>query len=168
MGLTYKFRRAQRIIAGLPPADRRRLEGIAAEVQAAEEDLLRRAAVPMAQCLGACRGLCCRNVDLDAIIATDDFIYLLARAPHLEGPIASCLAAETPLFTADCPFLADGVGPCTFPEGLRPEVCLTTFCGDTAHIRREIRRLKRAFWKLAWFVRLRRLPAPCRAWLGLA
>lgn len=168
MGLRYKFRRARRIIAALLPEDRRRLERIAAGIQAAEEALLRRAAVPMAQCLGACQGLCCRNVDLDAIIATDDFIYLLARAPHLADPIASCLAADPPLFTADCPFLEGGAGPCIFPAALRPEVCLTTFCGDTADIRQEIRRLKRAYRKLAWFVRLRRLPAPCRAWLGLA
>jgi hypothetical protein len=167
MGLRYKFRRARQIIAAFSPEDRRRLERIAAGIQAAEEALLRRAAVPMAQCLGACRGLCCRNADLDAIIATDDLVYLLARAPGLEGPLAAGLAAEEPLFTADCPFLKDGVGPCIFPPDLRPEVCLTTFCGDTADIRREIRRLKRAFLKLAWFVRLRRLPAPCRTWLNL-
>lgn len=95
---------------------------------------------------------------LDEILGRDDFIYVLVRAPYLKSRMAACLADERPFFTADCCFLEGGTGPCMFPPGVRPEVCLTTFCGHTASIREEIRRLKRAFGKLAWFVRLRRLP----------
>lgn len=158
MGLNYEFRAAGRILAALSPEQHRRLEDLTAEIQTAEEVLRRRAARPLARCQNACRGLCCRNVALDEIIGRDDFVYLLIRAPSLKNRIAACLAEEKPFFTADCCFLEGGTGPCMFPPAVRPVVCLTTFCGDTAPIRQEIRRLKRAFGQLAWFLRLRHLP----------
>ena len=60
------------------------------------------------------------------------------------------------MYSADCIFLQNGTGPCMFPEGVRPEVCVTTFCGNHRYVRKEISRLKRKFFKLDAFIRLRR------------
>jgi hypothetical protein len=79
-------------------------------------------------------------------------VYLLAMDASLAPRIEGCLVREEAFYTADCPFLEGGSGPCIFPEGLRPEVCITSFCRGGATVRQEIRRVRNAFRKLGRFV----------------
>jgi hypothetical protein len=123
----------------------------------------------MDRCIAACQGLCCRNIQLEAIIGVWDLVYILTVAPAYRDRMAACLAKEVPLFAADCIFLANGVGPCIFPDTARAEVCLTTFCSSTDAIASEIRQVKRKFYKLGWFIATRRPLLAfdrLRRWLG--
>lgn len=106
----------------------------------------------MEQCAMQCRGICCRNIHLDAIIGRGDLVYSLALNPGLAPEIGASLENEPLLYSADCVFLKNGVGPCIFPDDLKPEVCLTTFCGDTTTVNREIRQLKTRFRRLDLFI----------------
>jgi hypothetical protein len=127
-------------------------------IREAEGGLNAAAAHRLAACHGDCRGMCCRNLQLDAVFGVPDFIYILASAPGLTVKIEECLLHEDPFFTADCFFLEGGVGPCIFPSDLRPEVCITSFCRGDESIKAEIRRVKTEFWKLGSLLHLRRFP----------
>ncbi len=156
MGIKADFAEAERILARLGPADQRRLGRICDAIQAAETELLAKAGPAMARCIHACQGLCCRNIQLEAIIGVWDLVYILTVAGEYRDRMAACLEKEIPFYAADCVFLADGKGPCILPATARAEVCLTTFCSRTEEIDREIRRVKRKFYKLGWFLSTRR------------
>lgn len=156
MGIAADFHQAEKFIDGLRPADRDRLRAICESIQAAETRLLSKAAASMDRCIASCRGLCCRNLQLEAVIGVWDLVYILTVAGEYRERMAACLAEETPFYAADCIFLADGVGPCILPENARAEVCLTTFCGRTTPIDRDLRRVKRRFYRLGWFIATRR------------
>jgi hypothetical protein len=156
MGIRADFNQAERFMAALRPADHLRLRVICETIQAAETRLLANAAATMDRCIATCQGLCCRNIQLEAVIGACDLVYILTVAAHCRHRMAACLEKEVPLFAADCIFLADGVGPCILPENARAEVCLTTFCSRTEAIDRDIRRVKRGFYRLAWFMTTRR------------
>jgi len=156
MSLAYKYRGARKILYQMEPPERAALKAICSEIHAAERCLLQAAAEPLRRCIEGCGGLCCKNARIDNIIGTPDFIYLLTVAPQLADRIEARLPEENPLYSADCIFLENDDGPCMFPEAARPQVCISTFCGDQRPIRREIRRLKRKFFKLDGFIRLRR------------
>lgn len=156
MGIKADFKAAERIIAGLRPGDRERLRAICRSIQEAETRLLARAAAGMDRCIAACQGLCCRNVQLEAVIGVWDLVYILTVAGEYRDRMAACLDQEIPFYAADCIFLADGVGPCILPENARAEVCLTTFCSCTEAIAGDIRRVKRSFYRLGWFLATRR------------
>lgn len=156
MGIKAEFVKAERIIAGLRPADHMRLRQICDEIQAAEVELLKQADLSMDHCIEACEGLCCRNIQLEAIIGVWDLVYILTVAGTFRDRMAACLENEIPFYAADCIFLENGVGPCIFPSAVRAEVCLTTFCSRTDAIDREIRRVKRKFYKLGWFIATRK------------
>ncbi len=123
----------------------------------AEERLNAAAETALTRCLGACRGICCRNLQLDSVIATEDFVYILAAQPALHDRMADCLSREDPLFTADCIFLEAGTGPCIFPPHLRPEVCITSFCRSEPALEAECAEVRRAFRRLGRLVRRRRV-----------
>ena len=159
MGQKYRFRRAQKIIATLHVEEMQRLVQICSEIQQAEEALQHRASQFFTKCLSGCAGLCCRNIELDAIIEMEDFVFLLTLDASLKNRIESCLEREEPLFTSDCLFLQNGSGPCIFPGTTRPEVCITTFCERTTPVNAEIRSVKKAFAALHRFLRWRRLRA---------
>jgi hypothetical protein len=161
MGIKADFIAAERFIDRLRPADKPRLHRICREIQGAEADLLSRAAPAMERCINACEGICCRNVQLEAIIGIWDLVYILTVAPDYRERMAACLEKEVPLFAADCIFLENGVGPCILPPTARAEVCLTTFCSSTDAIAPEIRRVKRKFYRLGWFIATRK---PRMAW----
>ena len=156
MGIKTDFMEAERILARLGSADQDRLGRICDAIQAAEAELLARAGPAMARCIHVCQGLCCRNIQLDAIIGVWDLVYILTVAAEYRDRMAACLENEIPFYAADCVFLADGKGPCILPATARAEVCLTTFCSRTEDIDREIRRVKRNFYKLGWFLFTRR------------
>jgi hypothetical protein len=156
MLLNYRFKKAGQIIDNLSLEDSRRLRKICCGIQQAQDDLLTQAQSLMRRCLTACEGLCCRNVQLDQIISLYDFIYLLIIAPSLKAGISECLEKENPLYSSDCLFLKDGSGPCIFPPHVRPEICITTFCGDDTPIRAQINRLTRSHRELYRFIRYAR------------
>ena len=157
MALNYKLNRAAGILQRLTASEAARLDRICTGIRRAEGRLSKRSAPLVEKCVANCRGLCCRNAAFDDIIGLADFIYILRLAPHLEEPMRACLVDEKPFFTADCPFLAQGRGPCIFADDLRPEVCITTFCADTTDLRSEIRDVRRGFAALGRFLLRHRL-----------
>jgi len=156
MGIKAYFVEAEQIIAGLHPADHEKLRSICQEIQAAETNLLKQAEHNMDRCIKACEGLCCRNIQLEAIIGVWDLVYILTVASDFRDRMAACLENEIPFYAADCIFLENGVGPCIFPSAVRAEVCLTTFCSRTEVINQEIQQVKRKFYKLGWFIAMRK------------
>jgi len=168
--VSYQFQRAVKTIAALTPAQHRQLESLCLEIRSAESQLRHGASPLLTRCHTICRGLCCRNIQLNALVHHGDFVFLLTLARGLQKRIAECLQQEDPLFPKDCIFLADGSGPCIFPEDIRPQICVTAFCTDTTPVRAEIARVKRKFFKLDCYLagwrlanglrRILRFPAP--------
>ena len=152
MGISADFAEAERILARLGPDDKVRLGQICDAIQSAEAELLAKSGPAMARCIHACQGLCCRNIQLEAIIGVWDLVYILTVAAEYRDRMAACLEEEIPFYAADCVFLADGQGPCILPATARAEVCLTTFCSSTDGIAPEIKAVKRGFYKLGWFL----------------
>jgi hypothetical protein len=154
MAIGYDFRQARRFVEEIADDDREKLTALCRSIQRAEARLLEAAAPLMERCAAQCRGICCRNIQMDAVIGRGDLVYILALNPRLAPQMAACLENEPLLYAADCIFLKNGVGPCIFPDTLKPDVCLTTFCEDTAAVAREIRQLKRRFMRLDLFITL--------------
>ena len=148
MSLNHKFRQAEKIIDQLDGPQTRQIATICTEIKAAEGRLVKAARSNIRRCYANCVGLCCHNAQLDAIIGTGDFVYLLTVIPKMKERIARCLQGEVILFTSNCLFLRNCKGPCIFPFHSRPEVCITTFCEDDSAIRKEITAVKKQFMKL--------------------
>ncbi|MFO8084046.1 MAG: hypothetical protein R6U27_06995 [Desulfobacterales bacterium] len=157
MSLTYQFKQAQKIINELNAEDASSLQKICREIQVAEMDLQEKSKSLMTRCIHKCGGICCKNVQLDLIISHWDFVFILALKPFLKERILKCLEMEKPFFSSDCIFLKDGAGPCIFPDDARPEVCIVTFCDDTSPLKKEIANVKRKFFKLTWFILIRKV-----------
>ncbi len=166
MSLQYKFRQATRFVDGLSPDDYGILKNICIEIQGTENRLRKRAEDLLQRCYSACEGLCCRNLDLDAVISKEDFVYLLTNAGELRDTIAACLQNEPAFFTFDCVFLKNGIGPCIFPPDVRPLTCLVTFCDDETSVKKEITQVKKKFLKLYWFIFFRRIRALKKIFFG--
>jgi hypothetical protein len=157
MSLAYQFKQAQKILRDLNSEDVSALEQICREIQVAEIDLQEKSKSLMTRCIHQCGGICCRNVQSDLIISHWDFVFILALKPFLKRNILRCLEKEKPFFSADCIFLENGSGPCIFPADARPEVCIVTFCDDTSPVKKEIASVKRKFFKLIWFILIRKV-----------
>ena len=153
MSIKSNIRQARALLASLSAADLGRVRNACRDIQTAQNELLAAADTMMVRCRDGCQGLCCRNVDLDAIISPWDLVYILILKPELQTRIASCTEDSEGFYSSDCPFLEAGVGPCIFPTDVRPEVCITSFCTSTTPINGELRRVKRAFFKLYWIGR---------------
>jgi hypothetical protein len=158
MSLTYCSKRAAGILRRLSAGSWATLAVLCRNINGAERKLNAAAASRLKGCLEDCRGLCCRNLQLDIVFGIADFVYLLTAMPSLESEITECLRIEEPLFTANCPFLQRGIGPCLFPADVRPEVCITSFCRGDETLKTEIRRVKICFWKLGFFLHFKKLP----------
>ena len=158
MSLGYLYRYAAEAVRQWPAESRPLLDRLCRQVQDAERSMNTAAAIRLQGCLQACQGLCCRNLDLEAVFGVADFTYILATEPSLDSRIAACLQHERPIFTSNCPFLENGAGPCIFPPDLRPEVCITSFCRGDGDLKTEIRRVKTSFWKLGFFLHFKRVP----------
>jgi hypothetical protein len=156
MSLRYKFQKAEKIRQYLDNAQTKRLDQICAEIQSAQRKLNQKALKKLNGCFKDCQGLCCRNVLPDDLITQMDALYVWEKLPSMRPRIKKCLQHES-LFTADCFFLEDGVGPCIFPADVRPEKCLITFCGDTAVIQKEIRNVRYQLNKLYRFIIIQNL-----------
>ncbi len=159
MSLSYRFREALKIIDSLNEKERFRIRTLCLKIRAAEKALTTAGADLLKGCGKTCHGLCCRNIAPDSLIDTMDFVYLLSLERRLKDAVSRCLVYENPFYTADCIFLKDRVGPCLFPPDLRPQVCITAFCGGDHVVRKEIARVKRAFVRLGFFVGTRKARA---------
>ncbi|BBO74472.1 hypothetical protein DSCW_18890 [Desulfosarcina widdelii] len=169
MGLDYSFRAAKKKIDRLEADERARLLEICKEIRRAEQALSEKAVPLLQACVDRCQGLCCRNIRPADIVTEWDLVYILAMVPQLEPAIAACLSSED-FFPSDCIFLANGVGPCLFPDDLRPERCIISFCRVEPSIEKEIGRVMGGFSRLIRFFKFRPLrriakrivPAICR------
>jgi hypothetical protein len=154
MTLRKKFNSARKILTTLQNREHVELYRICNDIRIAENALVEVSQPLLTRCMQHCKGLCCRNLDLDGVIGMYDFIYLLTVAPDLQETIVGCLEKES-LFTQDCIFLKSGVGPCLFPFDCRPEKCLTTFCDDDGPAGNQIRYVGENFDRLCRFIRFR-------------
>jgi hypothetical protein len=158
MSLGYLFSYAAEAVRQWPAESRPLLDRLCRQIQDAERRLNTAAAARLYGCLKECRGLCCRNLDLEAVFGAPDFVYIRVAGPTLDAAIAECLRRESPIFTSNCPFLEHDTGPCIFPSDVRPEVCITSFCRGDDALRAEIGRVKTCFWKLGFLLHVRKLP----------
>ena len=155
MGIQYKIRKADEILAVLSRHDRQRSNDICRQIQKEQLRLHEAGEGLFKRCISGCEGLCCRNVIADELITLRDMIFVLA-ASSLNAKDLLQMADEEPLFTADCMFLENGVGPCIFPHGIRPEKCVLSFCGDDKPIAENIRAVHRGFVRLHRFLAIRK------------
>lgn len=151
MSLKAKYHLAKRIIQNLEDEDRLFVHNVCLEIREAEKKLQHQAKQLMTTCHEECKGICCRNLFLDAIITEWDFVYILTLQSNMDNTIVSCLEKEILIFTSDCIFLQNGVGPCIFPSHVMPQVCITTFCNDETFVKNEIREVKQKFFKLSCY-----------------
>lgn len=158
MSLRYSHRQAAEIVRKWPSESLPLLTRLCRRIQDAEKNLNAASVLRLKGCLEDCRGLCCRNLHLDAVFGVPDFAYILTLEPALNATIERCLRHEIPIFSSNCPFLENGAGPCIFPPDVRPEVCITSFCRGDEAMRPEIRQVKMKFWKLGLILHFRKLP----------
>ena len=156
MGLKHDFKTARDKLAHLDDAEREMLLKICAEIHGAQQTLTEKAAPILDQCITGCQGLCCRNIRVADIITKWDLIYILAMQPALDNRMAACLENED-LFPADCLFLENGTGPCLFPEYVRPERCIISFCRVEPLVEKEIAQVMKGFSRLIRFFMFRPL-----------
>ena len=161
MGLKYDLKTARRKLAALDGDERKMLMRICAEIHGAQQTLTQKAAPLLARCMSDCQGLCCRNIRVADIVTQWDLIYILAMQPDLDEPMAHCLDHEG-LFSADCLFLENGIGPCLFPEALRPERCIISFCRVEPLVEKEIALVMKGFGRLIRFFMIRPFHRFCR------
>ncbi len=154
MSLSPRFHEALRILDALTEKERLSLAGLSRNIRCSEAGLTAAAAPLLHRCTTVCKGLCCRNIVPDTLIDTTDFIFALSLDRALEKVIPVHLEKENAFYGTDCIFLEAGIGPCIFPAHLRPLVCITAFCGNDHGIRKEIARVKWAFFRLEGFIRV--------------
>jgi hypothetical protein len=160
MGLNHSFRTARKRIDALDADERKVLVAICHEIHDAQKALTQKASPIVARCMDGCQGLCCRNIHPADIITEWDLVYILTMAPAVEAAMAVCLTRES-FFPSDCIFLENGAGPCLFPDHLRPERCIISFCRVEPSVQKEIGRVMGGFSRLIRFFTfrpLRRLP----------
>ena len=165
MGLKHRFRTARKKIDALDVDERRVLEAICRDIHHAQQALSHKAAPILEGCAAGCQGLCCRNIHPADIITEWDLVYILAMTPAIEGVVAECLGRES-FFPSDCIFLENGTGPCLFPDNLRPERCIISFCRVEASVEKEIGRVMQGFSRLIRFFMFRPIRRLSR-WLRL-
>ncbi len=150
-----KIRRAQEIVKSFKGEEREKLRSISLEIQSAQDNLNSVAGHYFDVCMRSCKGKCCKNILTRDIITLLDYIFILSLDNSVFAQILECAKKES-LFTADCFFLAEGIGPCFFGSNLKPERCIITFCYDEHEIRKEIKAVRSKFSKLSRFILFRR------------
>lgn len=150
MGLKHDLKITRKKLAALDNTEHKTLISICIEIHGAQQALTEKAAPLLDQCMTRCQGLCCRNIRVADIITKWDLIYILAMRPELESSMARCLENED-MFTADCLFLENGIGPCLFPDYVRPERCILSFCRVEPLVEKEIAQVMKGFSRLIRF-----------------
>jgi hypothetical protein len=161
MSLNHSFKAAKKKIDALDADERRRLTDICEDIYRAQVQLSEKAQPILAKCMAGCQGLCCRNIIPADIVTEWDLIYILAMTPQVETAMAACLQQEA-FFSADCIFLVNGTGPCLFPDNLRPERCIISFCQVEPLVEQEIKQVMRGFSRLIRFFMFRPVLRWCR------
>ncbi|MEE4112721.1 MAG: hypothetical protein V2I40_07895 [Desulfobacteraceae bacterium] len=156
MGLNFSFTAARKKIDALDAHERNVLAAICQDIHDAEKALTQKATPILAHCMANCQGLCCRNIHPADIINEWDLVYILTMAPAIEDAVAVCLARES-FFPSDCIFLENGKGPCLFPDNLRPERCIISFCRVEPSVEKAIGRVMKGFSRLIRFFMFRPL-----------
>ncbi|MCP3873909.1 MAG: hypothetical protein GY699_12215 [Desulfobacteraceae bacterium] len=146
-----KIKRAQEILNSFNVEERKKLRSISLEIQNAQDDLNSVAGKYFDVCIGSCKGKCCKNIHTRDIIILLDYIFILSLDNSVYAQLIECAKKES-LFSADCFFLLEGVGPCVFGSNLKPERCIITFCYDTPGIKKEIKAVRSKFSKLSRFI----------------
>jgi len=155
MELENKIDKAHRFIDSLNAAQLKDLQRICRDIMVSQDDLNVQAAEYFKRCMRACEGICCKNINVNDVVTQLDLIYVLAMGNHSATRVQACAALES-LYTADCPFLANRVGPCIFPPNIKPERCIITFCGETRPIRKAIKVVRSGFSKLSRYSKIKR------------
>ena len=150
MGLRHSYQTARKKIDTLNGDERSHLGAICRDIHIAQVQLTDKARPILKNCTSQCQGLCCRNIHPADIITTWDLIYILAMTPQIEDAMADCLTRES-FFPADCIFLENGTGPCLFPDNLRPERCIISFCRVEPSIEKQIGQVMSGFSRLIRF-----------------
>ncbi len=158
MSLKHSFKQANKFIHSLDPDDKKTLQYLCKNIQKAEDMLNRETKESPGGCRPGCMGLCCKNVKLDTIIDTRDFVFLLTVERGRKETMEKALEKEDIFFSCDCVFLQDGKGPCMFPDTSRPQVCITSFClNETPYA--SIKTVKWEFARLGRFIHLQKIRA---------
>ncbi|THB76705.1 MAG: hypothetical protein D3926_16980 [Desulfobacteraceae bacterium] len=163
MGAEYDFEKAVSILHQLTPGSHERLKVKCLSLRQAQETLLSAAGDAMHRCLEQCRGICCQNLDIDSIFSVMDFVYILTMIPQMEMEIRSRFNANQSIYRSACPFLIDQEGPCIFPNGIKAQECVITFCTNDDRIKPFIRKVNTEFFNLFCLVLLLRSKEVLRA-----
>ena len=155
MHIRQSIKKADRLINSLSGRDCTALQGICTQIQTAQNNLVQQAHAYFEICLQQCQGLCCRNIYVDSIVTLLDYIFILSLDSGIKAEILKA-AKNQSLFSADCIFLRDQVGPCLFAPTIKPERCIITFCSDCRPLNSEIKAIREAFSRLYRFMVLRR------------
>ena len=150
MGLKRSYQSARKKIDALDAGERKRLSAICEDIHQAQVKLSAKAVPILEKCMAGCQGLCCRNILPSEIMTEWDLVYILVMAPQVEADMAACLQNEQ-FFAADCIFLENGVGPCLFPDNIRPERCIISFCKVEPLVEKEIKQVMRGVSRLIRF-----------------
>jgi hypothetical protein len=111
----------------------------------------------MFNCIQKCRGLCCKSLDIDSIFSLWDFIYILMLEPGMKDEIQTRLDTHNFLYLSPCPFLKDKEGPCIFPNTVKAQICVITFCTDDRTIKPFIKNINSNFFRLCRLIQYLRL-----------
>jgi hypothetical protein len=158
MSLKHSFKQANKFIRSLDPDNKKKLQYLCKNIQKAEERLNRETRENPGGCRQGCPGLCCKNVKLDTIIDTRDFVFLLTVERGRKETMEKALEKEDIFFPCDCVFLLNGEGPCMFPDNSRPQVCITSFCLNES-LYASIKTVKSEFARLGRFIHLQKIRA---------
>lgn len=153
MQLLNKTQKAKRILDAFSAPQSENVLQLCKTIQNAQSSLVEHAAPLFTYCADRCKGMCCRNISVDAIVTLVDFVYILS-ANGIAFKRLQQLAAKESFFPSDCLFLSDGTGPCVFPETIKPERCIITFCADESLVAEDIKAVKSAFSRLYLYVML--------------
>jgi hypothetical protein len=155
MELENKIIKAQRIVESMSGKDYKSMQRICRDIKCAQNALNIEGKSFFKVCSRQCKGICCKNINVNDVVTQLDLIYILFMQKDMIAQILQHAKSET-FFTADCPFLKRGVGPCIFPANVKPERCIITFCGETLPVRREIKTVRSKFSKLSRFTKIKR------------
>jgi hypothetical protein len=156
MGLEHSHKAARKKLDALDADECETVMALCRDIYNAQQALTQKAGPILSRCMTHCQGLCCRNIHPPDIITEWDLLYILAMAPQIESAMAACLAREG-FFSCDCIFLENGTGPCLFPDNLRPERCIISFCRVEPSVEKEIGLVMGGFSRLIRFFMFRPL-----------
>lgn len=157
MGTRYLFEKAVKISQNLSPRENAIVKNLCHEIRKSQEELIAVAEDAMCRCILQCKGICCRSLDIDSIFSLWDFIFILMLIPGLKDEMQKLLSAHSPLYLSPCPFLMGGKGPCIFPDGIKPQICVITFCSNDEKIRKPVKSVNLNFYKLCWQIQYLRI-----------